>query len=458
MEEQGVLCTSSLCQAILSSMGEGIIFADGEDRVTFINRAAEDIRGIRAENYLGRNLLNIHSPTSEGRIRKLLAGLKNGDIPFSTRVIEVKGRFFENSYYPIRSEAGGYVGTLLVSRDITEKQRLLEENITLREQVLNEAGFDDIIGRSPAMLPVFQLISATAGLDSTILVTGESGTGKEMVARAIHLRSNRNSHPLVKINCAALPETLLESELFGHEKGAFTGAIRERKGKFEQAQRGTIFLDEIAEIPLTAQAKLLRVIQERTIERVGGGREIRVDVRIIAATNKDLRRAVEDGRFREDLFYRLNVIPVRLPPLRERREDILPLAEFFLAKFSRSMNKSLEGMAKEAKKALTEYGYPGNVRELENAIERGVALSRGGHLTMEDLPAEFQKSGAIPMPTVVPLAGGASSSLSGARAEIEKKLILEALRTAGNKKGEAARLLNISRKSLWKKLKQLEIG
>ncbi|MCM2358429.1 MAG: sigma 54-interacting transcriptional regulator [Geobacteraceae bacterium] len=457
MEQQGLSCATSVCQAILASMGEGIIFADGEDRVAFINRAAEEIRGIRAENYLGRDLLEIHSPMSAGRIRKLVAGLKNGAIPFSTRVIEVKGRYFENSYYPIRNETGGYVGTLLVSRDITEKQRLLEENLTLREQVLLESGFGEIIGRSPAMQPVFQVISATAGLDSTILITGESGTGKEMVAKAIHQQSNRSGHPLVKVNCAALPETLLESELFGHEKGAFTGAIRERKGKFEQAHRGTIFLDEIAEIPLTAQAKLLRVIQERTVERLGGAREIRVDVRIIVATNKELRREVEQGKFREDLFYRLNVIPVRLPPLRERREDILPLADFFLAKFSRSMNKPLDGMAKEVKQALMEYDYPGNVRELENAIERGVALCRGGQLTLEELPAEFQLSGAAPRGADLS-AGTLPSSLSGARGEIEKKLITEALRTAGNRKGEAARLLNISRKSLWQKMKQLELG
>ncbi|RQW78362.1 MAG: PAS domain S-box protein, partial [Geobacter sp.] len=287
----------SAYQAILACMGEGIIFADSEDRVAYMNAAAERIRGIRAENFLGRGLLTIHSPHVAARVKDLLIHFRSGEVLFHTKSINVKGRIFENSCYPVRDSDRNYVGTMMVSRDITEKERLREENQVLREQVLSEFGCCDMIGKSPAMQPVFQGITAAAAVDSTILLTGESGTGKELVARAIHEHSLRKDHALIKVNCAALPETLLEAELFGHEKGAFTGAVRERKGKFEQAHEGTIFLDEVAEMPLTAQAKLLRALQEKTIERLGGNREIRVDVRIIAATNRDLRREVEQKTF-----------------------------------------------------------------------------------------------------------------------------------------------------------------
>ncbi len=438
-------------RAILASMGEGIIFADADDRIRYINAAAEEIRGIIAANYLGRSIVSIHSPASEKRIRRLIAGLKGGAIPFSTRVIHVREKIFENSYYPIRNETGTYEGTLLISRDITEKEHLKEENISLREQVRADFSCGGMIGKSHAMEPVFHMIRATAALDSTILISGESGTGKELVACAIHQMSPRHKNSFVKVNCAALPETLLESELFGHERGAFTGAVRERKGKFEQAHRGTIFLDEIGEMPLAAQAKLLRVIQGKTLERIGGNREIAVDVRIIAATNKDLRREVERGTFREDLFYRLNVIPVHLPPLRERREDILPLAEHFLAVYAERMCKPVRAIDPEARKALLNYDYPGNVRELENALERGVALSLGETVTLADLAPYFM-TGAPAAPT----RPAPAATLSRAVSDAEQEAIREALRATGNRKGVAAQLLGISRKTLWEKLKQMD--
>jgi two-component system response regulator AtoC len=300
------------------------------------------------------------------------------------------------------------------------------------------------------------MIRATAALDSTILISGESGTGKELVACAIHQMSPRHKNPFVKVNCAALPETLLESELFGHERGAFTGAVRERKGKFEQAHLGTIFLDEIGEMPLAAQAKLLRVIQGKTLERIGGNREIVVDVRIIAATNKDLRREVERGAFREDLFYRLNVIPIHLPPLRERREDILSLAEHFLSVYAERMRKPVRCIAPDARKALLDYDYPGNVRELENAIERGVALSMGETITLADLAPYFVTgASAAPAGAALPKDPPAAT-LSRAVSVAEQEAIREALQTTGNRKGVAAKLLGISRKTLWEKLKQME--
>ena len=446
--------TEGVFRAILTSMGEGIIFADHTNKIVCVNAAAEQIRGISAANYLRGDLLAIHSPPARPRIGAVLESLREGTLASHTRPLEIKGHIFENSYYPIRDEQDRFVGTLMVSRDITEREHLKEENSVLRDQLLSESSFGNMVGRSPVMQPVFQMIRSTAPLDSTILITGESGTGKELVARELHRKSRRSGSPLIKINCAALPESLLESELFGYEKGAFTGALRERKGKFEQAHRGTLFLDEIGELPLSAQAKLLRVLQEKTVERIGGSREIRVDVRIVTATNRDLRQDVAAGHFREDLFYRLNVIPIGLPPLRERLEDILPLAAIFLSLFAREMGRPELKLSREAKEALLRHRYPGNVRELKNAMERATALCCGDTLGIEDLPAEFSAcrtpAGAAPMPRR-PAQG---SILATRLDDREAELIEQALAASGNRRADAARLLGISRKTLWKKMKR----
>ncbi|QSV45333.1 sigma-54 interaction domain-containing protein [Geobacter benzoatilyticus] len=454
MDFKTVSAGNAVYREILTSMGEGIIFADHTNRIIFVNAAAEQLRGIKASNFLGRDLLAIHSPPARERISAVLTSLRDGTIQFHTRPLEAKGRIFANSYYPIRNETGRFIGTVMISRDITEKEHLKEENSVLRDQLMNEHTCGEMIGRSPVMQPVFQIIRATASLDSTILISGESGTGKELVARALHQKSRRSASPLVKVNCAALPESLLESELFGFEKGAFTGAVRERKGKFEQAGRGTLFLDEIGEMPLSAQAKLLRVLQEKTVERVGGNREIRVDVRIIAATNRDLRQDVAAGRFREDLFYRLNVIPINLPPLRERHEDILPLATIFLSRFSQEMERPPLSLSREAKQVLLNHPYPGNVRELKNAMERAAALCHGSELTIDDLPPEFSMPHQNQQPGVLSPAPGQPSVLAEQIDQWETVLIEQALKSSGNRRGEAARLLGISRKTLWKKLKQ----
>lgn len=454
MDTQAVSVESAVYREILTSMGEGIIFADHTNRIIFVNAAAEQLRGIKADNFLDRDLLAIHSPPARARIGAILASLREGSLPFHTRPLESKGRIFANSYYPIRSDAGTFIGTVMISRDITEKEHLKEENSVLRDQLMNEHACGEMIGRSPVMQPVFQVIRATASLDTTILICGESGTGKELVARALHQKSRRSACPLVKINCAALPESLLESELFGFEKGAFTGAIRERKGKFEQADRGTLFLDEIGEMPLSAQAKLLRVLQEKTVERVGGNREIRVDVRIIAATNRDLRQDVAAGRFREDLFYRLNVIPINLPSLRERREDILTLATIFLSRFSQEMGRPSLKLSREAKQALLGHPYPGNVRELKNAMERAAALCRGTFLAIDDLPPEFQGHRLVPASPTKAHSSSRNSLLGANLDHREAELINQALAASGNRRGDAARLLGISRKTLWKKMKQ----
>jgi transcriptional regulator with PAS, ATPase and Fis domain len=311
-----------------------------------------------------------------------------------------------------------------------------------------------MVGKSSAMQLVFKTIMATATLDSTVLISGESGTGKELVARALHQLSARKNGPLVNINCAALPETLLEAELFGYEKGAFTGAGQARPGKFEQATGGTLFLDEIGEMPLAAQTKLLRVLQEKKVERIGGRKETAVDVRIVAATNRDLRQEMEAGRFREDLFYRLNVIPIHLPPLRERQEDCLALAKLFLSKFSTAMNKPLKGMSKETIQVLLRYPFPGNVRELENAMERSVALSLGDSLTPEDLPGEMIQPTSAVSTVPLPTAAGLSAQMQ----QIEKQIVEAALQATGGKKVEAAKRLHISRKTLWEKLKKWDMA
>ena len=289
--------------AILESIGEGIIFADADDNLAYINRVAEEIRGIKAVKFIGRSILSVHSPKSGDRIAALLRGLRDGSISQSRRVIEVRGRYFENTYYPVREPDGSYAGTLLVSRDVTEKQQLQAENQSLKQCAGSRCcGMEGFVSVSSVMLPVFQTVGAAAPLDSTILVTGESGTGKELVAAAIHRNSRRHERAMVTVNCAALPENLIESELFGYQRGAFTGAVANHRGKFEQADGGTIFLDEVGELPLNAQAKLLRVLQDKVVVRLGSEKQIKVDVRIIAATNRDLPLLVAEGRFREDLY------------------------------------------------------------------------------------------------------------------------------------------------------------
>jgi two-component system response regulator PilR (NtrC family) len=307
--------------------------------------------------------------------------------------------------------------------------------------------FSNIIGRSEAMLEVFKMIETVARTNSTILLTGESGTGKGLVAQAIHFHSLRRDKPMVSLNCGAMPENLLESELFGHMRGSFTGADANKKGLLEVAERGTIFLDEIGEMSAVMQVKLLRVLQERRFRRVGGLEELQADIRVIAATNQDLARAISDGRFREDLYYRINVIPIALPPLRDRREDIPLIAEHFLAKYTEQMEKEITGIAHESMELLVHHDWPGNIRELENAMERAVALEVSPAILPESLPASIR--GEAPRAAALPVEGLPESGfdLEAHVKEIEMSYIAEALKRAGGVQVKAAELLGMSFRS-----------
>lgn len=329
----------------------------------------------------------------------------------------------------------------LLVKKIEEKQGLLYENALLQEKARREGLL--VGGRSPAMRKVLELIDKVAPTDATVLVLGESGTGKELVARRIHHTSPRRDKPLVAVHCATFPENLLESELFGYERGAFTGATRRKVGHFEYADGGTIFLDEVGELPASVQAKLLRFLQERQFTRLGGVEPVRVDVRVIAATNRDLEREVREGRFREDLFYRLNVFPIELPPLRERKEDIPLLVEHFL----RQRNRPPDVVSPEAMEALLAYDWPGNVRELENVIERALILAGEGRITPDLLPFGRPKPGAkVELPDE-----GVNLE------EVERELITQALEKAGWNKAKAAKLLGITRRRLYSRMEALGI-
>jgi two-component system response regulator HydG len=340
----------------------------------------------------------------------------------------------------------------LTIRRAMEHLRLAEENRFLRESL--ESRFDraNILGHSAAMTRLLETVAQIAPTEATVLVTGESGTGKELIAGAIHYGSLRKDGPFVKINCAALTESLLESELFGHEKGSFTGADRRKEGKFRQADGGSLFLDEVSEMSLGMQVKLLRALQEREITRVGGSDVLRVDVRIIAATNKDLLQETGQGRFREDLYYRLNVVNLAMPPLRERREDVPLLAQHFLALFAERNRKDIKGFTPRAMDRLLRHPWPGNVRELMNAVERGVVLARSEWLGEEELALTFPDGppGAAAEPPPEPALAVEGTSLD----ELERAAILKTLEGVGGNKSEAARRLGITRRTLHKKLKQ----
>lgn len=373
-----------------------------------VNRATVELLGRSAEQLDGTCLANyaIDAPTGKARVREVLDEYLAGRSVAGTEVefLRPDGSPLWLALWvrPHIEPTGRVIGGRLIGADITdrvladrERARLRAQNIYLQEEIKAVHNFGEIVGRSPGLVSVLQSVSKVASTDSTVLINGETGTGKELIARAIHEASSRKGKPLIKLNCAALPTGLVESELFGHEKGAFTGATARKPGRFELADGGTLFLDEVGELPLDAQAKLLRVLQEREFERVGGTTSVRVDVRVIAATNRDLSRMAKEGKFRDDLLYRLNVFPVRLPPLRERTDDIPLLVRFFVGKFATRLGKQIDTIAADTLALLVSYRWPGNIRELENVLERAVILADRNELEIdpEVLPVVDETAG-----------------------------------------------------------------
>jgi two-component system response regulator AtoC len=342
----------------------------------------------------------------------------------------------------------------IIVRRALEKRRLGAEIVRLREQLASGARRGRIIGSSRAMEEVLRLIDRVGATDSTVLILGESGTGKELLAEAVHENSTRRAKPFVKLNCAAIPETLLESELFGHEKGAFTGAVARKLGKFEQADGGTLLLDEIGDMTLATQAKILRALQEREFQRVGGSQTIKVDVRILASTNKDLERGVREGTFRDDLYYRLNVVTLNVPPLRERRDEIPELADYFLADASDRLNRGITRLAPDTLAALMEYSWPGNVRELRNMIERAVVVNDGDVLALDSFPAPIRPSAGAGNGRWEALQ---NLTLDEKVAQLERAFVMDALTRAGGVQAAAARLLGITERSVWHLVKKHRI-
>lgn len=394
-------------------------------------------------------LLDLRLPDKDGLA--LLPEIKSVNPEIDVIIITAFGSI-ESAVTALKSGAHDYLlkpisfeDLLLRLKRIEEKRNLISENLILKEALKDSLREEGLIYTSEKMKEIVSLISRVSKTDSTVIVEGESGVGKEIVVKLIHKMSERANYPLIKVNCASIPETLLESELFGYEKGAFTGAYQKKPGKFELADRGTLFLDEIGEMPLSVQPKLLRVIQEKEFERLGGVKPIKVDVRIIAATNRNLEEMVKKGLFREDLYYRLNVVRIFIPPLRERREDIPVLIDHFIEKYSKKHGKNIKGISREARDSLLKYDYPGNVRELENIIERACILSRGEIILSEDIfgfrSKEKEESGKLKYKVE----------------SLEKALILDALRNCDWIQTKAAEELGISERMLRYKMKKYGI-
>jgi DNA-binding NtrC family response regulator len=375
--------------------------------------------------------------TGFGTIDQAVQAMRLGAVDFLTKPINLEHLKF------------------VIERALRERA-LFDEVAALRVKLQEQFSFHNILSKNPLMHQVFELVSHVAGTTSTILIAGETGTGKELVARAIHVASPRNAAPFVAVNCAGLPDSLLESELFGHEKGAFTSAVGQRKGRFELAHGGTLFLDEVSEIPMPMQATLLRVLQERCFERVGGSQTIDVDVRLVAASNRDLLRLAKEGKFREDLYYRLNVVKLDLPPLRDRPEDIPLLATHFAQKFSRPGSPP-KSISPEAMEALLQHRWPGNVRELENAIERAVVTTRHEVINLENLPAEILAPGRPPCQIPVDLSRPLAEQLADLTAEFEERYLRRGLKKMRGHVGRTARLSGLSRRTITEKIARYQI-
>lgn len=443
IEDDRAMC--EMVQSALEKRGYQVEWRlDGEEALATL--AERDFGAVVTDLNLGKTTgLDVCSYVTENRPNvPVIVITAFGDMKSAIAAIRAGAYDFLNK--PLEME------TLIhaVSRAIQHRQ-LGEEVKRLTEAVAGARSFEGLVGKSPVMKQVYDLIQRVSSTDSSVLLTGESGTGKELVARALHAESERTSKPFIAINCAAVPANLLESELFGHVRGAFTDAKTSRKGLFERADGGTVLLDEIGEMPVEMQPKLLRVLQERKLRPVGGSAEVSFDVRILAATNRDLQSDVEEGRFREDLYYRLNVVEIHVPPLRTRGSDILLIAQHFIDEISRRMDKAVKGISSEAAQKLLDYDWPGNVRELENAMERAVALTRFERITVEDLPERIR---SFESTRITPVDVDAEHVLTVQ--ELEKRYIGRVLKAVGGNKTRAARLLGLDRRTLYRKLERYQ--
>ncbi len=425
-------------EAILESILDGVFTIDSQFRITSFNKAAENITGYKKEEVLGKNCSEVmKSPDADAcPLKKTLETGENVS-NYEMEIITKNGKRIPVSVNTaiLYDEKGEVIGGVETFRDMSEIVRL-------RNEVRHRFSFGNIIGKSDCMQIIYDKLEVISVTDSNVLIEGETGTGKDLIARTIHYNSMRKDKPFVKINCAAIPENLLESELFGYKKGAFTGAVMDKMGKFEAADGGTIFLDEIGDMPLSLQAKILRVIEEREFERLGEVETRKVDVRVIAATNRPLKELVEQGKFRMDLYYRLNVVRIRLPALRERAEDIPLLLDHFIEVFNKKFNKKVKGVEQRVMDFLLDYSWPGNVRELENVIEHAMIHARGDLIRFDNLPDylfEEGESGAVSL------------------VDVEREHILRVLKSVNNNKTRASKILGISRSTLWRKLKELNI-
>lgn len=443
-------------EAVLDSTGDAIGMFDITGRLLFANQWYEGLFDISEEALKRMSAQELRACANERfQIPELLDSEKNSFSESRGDVVEViagsgrgKRKFYYQSEAPVRDNQKNIIGKIIVYRDMStelEIEQMKAEVLRLRTELETVYSFDGIVGKSRKMQEVFALMQQAAESNITVLIRGESGTGKELVAKSIHFNSRRKSGPFVAVDCAAIPETLIESELFGHERGAFTGASSRRIGKFESANGGTIFLDEIGEMQPALQAKLLRVLQEREIQRVGGTTNVDIDIRVVAATNKDLEAAVKAGEFREDLFYRIAAFPMEIPPLRDRSEDVALLAEHFLKEHATIIGKSIGEISNDALQLLVSHDWPGNVRELENAMERAVLLEETAVLQETSLPTRIHGERPNLTTEIIPLE------------EVEKQSLIHALEVTDNSITKAAHALGISRATIHRKLKQYRL-
>jgi PAS domain S-box-containing protein len=436
---------SRVLEAVFDQLSDALILYDSDQFITGVNRAAERLFGTSAEEMIGKHCREVFRCAVCEANCGVMEGLSSSTaVPHSTIRLHTEDgreRLVLIRTSQIANDNGETEGVVATIKDVTEEMAPMKR---------------EVIAESPAMREVLSFVRKVAASEATtVLLEGENGTGKDLIAKTLHYESARQAEPFIAINCAAIPETLLESELFGYEKGAFTDARSQKRGLFELADKGTLFLDEIGEIPLTLQAKLLRVLEEQSFRRLGGLKDIHVDLRFIAATNKNLREAVKEGAFRQDLYFRLNVIQIMIPPLRERTEDVLPLAQFFIEHYNRKFKRRIEGLSPEAEALLMSHDWPGNVRELRNAIERAMILEESSSITPPSLPISISHSEFRPMAAPEPNLEIPDSGLS--LVDSERQLLARALEKTGGNQTQAARLLRITRDTLRYKMKKYNL-